>query len=323
MPKAAAVATAPFADGDEDAALEGVRAWLRRHALVLPPALVAAAVAARAARDDAERGAAVGAVGRLVPALFPALRERERRALVRLVARAATPRPAAAVAGADSSSSDDDGDADGVARTPPVSGGAWPAGVAFGVDLRWPAGAEALRARYEPAGARARKPRPARRVAVRRIAEPRHPAHGELGLYAARDLPAGARACDYVGEVRPARPAAAAAAAAEAEGRAPAPPASDYELDFGLDSAISLDAAAYGNEGRFVNDYRNTGAHPNVEFRLRTDRRGALRQGIYVCAREGVPAGAELLVSYGKAYWRARVPGGSLDAFVTRRPGEP
>ena len=75
-----------------------------------------------------------------------------------------------------------------------------------------------------------------------------------------------------------------------------------------------------GNEARFVNDYRNTGRRPNVEFRLRRDRRGELRQGVYVCAKEGVRDGDELLISYGKSYWRSRV--GCLDEFITRKPGE-
>ena len=49
--------------------------------------------------------------------------------------------------------------------------------------------------------------------------------------------------------------------------------ASDYVCDFGEHSELALDAAAAGNEARFVNDFRNTGAHPNVEFRLRRDAR--------------------------------------------------
>ena len=78
-----------------------------------------------------------------------------------------------------------------------------------------------------------------------------------------------------------------------------------------------------GNEARFVNDYRNTGRRPNVEFRLRRDRRGELRQGVYVAAKAGVAAGEELLINYGKPFWRARV-GGSLEEFVKVRPaGKP
>jgi len=126
-------------------------------------------------------------------------------------------------------------------------------------------------------------------------------------------LPCGARACDYVGTVRAPPPDGPPVACAPA-----AADKSDYELDFGAHSELSLDAHIVGNEGRFLNDFRNTGRPPNVEFRLRADRAGALRQGIFVSAKRGVEAGDELLVSYGKPYWRARV--GSLDAFVTRRP---
>ena len=90
--------------------------------------------------------------------------------------------------------------------------------------------------------------------------------------------------------------------------------------DFGEASELALDANTVGNEARFVNDYRNTGRRANVEFRLRRDRRGELRQGIFVCAKEGVCAGDELLISYGKSYWRSRV--GNLEDFIVRRPGE-
>ena len=75
-----------------------------------------------------------------------------------------------------------------------------------------------------------------------------------------------------------------------------------------------------GNEARFVNDYRNTGRRANVEFRLRRDRRGELRQGVYVAAKAGVAAGEELLINYGKPFWRARAGGRSLEEFVRVRP---
>jgi SET domain-containing protein len=89
---------------------------------------------------------------------------------------------------------------------------------------------------------------------------------------------------------------------------------------FGEHSELALDAKSVGNEARFVNDYRNTGKRANVEFRLRRDARGEMRQGVFVCAKEGVHAGEELLISYGKSYWTARV--GDLESFITRRPGE-
>ena len=125
--------------------------------------------------------------------------------------------------------------------------------------------------------------------------------------------------------------------------------ASDYVSDFGDSSELALDANKLGNEvpraprsstpmhllrtsphistaprqARFINDYRNTGRRQNVEFRMRRDRRGALRQGVYVVAKGGVCEGEELLINYGKPFWRARV-GGSLEEFVKVRPvGKP
>lgn len=138
-----------------------------------------------------------------------------------------------------------------------------------------------------------------------------HPAAGQCGLFAARRLRAGERVIDYVGVVTAgaAHPADAGAGCR-----------SDYELDFGDASELAVDAQAVGSEARFVNDYRNTGAHANVEFGLRRGRSGELRMGVYVCAPGGVAPGEELLVSYGKPYWRARVPGGDLGSFVTRFP---
>ena len=102
---------------------------------------------------------------------------------------------------------------------------------------------------------------------------------------------------------------------------------SDYLSDFGTHGELSVDASAYGNESRFLNDYRNTGRYPNVEFKLRRDARGELRQGVYVKLKKesrdpnfvGVACGEELLVSYGRSYWRSRV--GNLTEFVWRLPG--
>lgn len=89
---------------------------------------------------------------------------------------------------------------------------------------------------------------------------------------------------------------------------------------FGEHSELALDAKTVGNEARFVNDYRNTGRRANVEFRLRRDAAGEMRQGVFICAKEGVGEGEELLISYGKSYWTARV--GCMEEFITRRPGE-
>ena len=64
-------------------------------------------------------------------------------------------------------------------------------------------------------------------------------------------------------------------------------------------------------------------AKQNVEFHMRRDRRGELRQGVYVCAKQGVRAGEELLISYGQGYWRTRLQGVSMEEFIYRRVGDP
>jgi|EP01046_Picozoa_sp_COSAG06_P051381 hypothetical protein len=65
-----------------------------------------------------------------------------------------------------------------------------------------------------------------------------------------------------------------------------------------------------------------SGCWQNVEFHMRRDRRGELRQGVYVSAKEGVRAGQELLISYGQGFWRTRLQGKSMEDFIYRRVGE-
>ena len=223
---------------------------------------------------------------------------------------------------------------------PEVDGGSWPAGVSFIGDYVWApdVGAE-LRAKYagEPSRREPASPSCCTAVRIKHITDPRHPACGEFGLVASVDLQQGQHILDYLGAV------------SVAEDRT-----SDYVVDFGEHSELALDALTVGNEARFVrsappllgrskpscaavsspaspstrtpcvqiNDYRNTGQHANVEFKLRRGERGELRQGVYVSdSTKYIRAGSELLISYGKSYWKSRV-GPDLDAFVYRRPGE-
>ena len=73
-----------------------------------------------------------------------------------------------------------------------------------------------------------------------------------------------------------------------------------------------------GNEARFINDYRGVrDAGPNAEFRdcwVRVGR-GVVekRVGVYVMSpglsgkrAKGIAKGEEIVVSYGKGFWRAR-----------------
>ena len=190
-----------------------------------------------------------------------------------------------------------------------MRGGRWPAGVAYSNDYKWDSSVPAaVAATYRPAGgSRRRSGRSCPRCYGCRITDEHHPAFGQNGLRAAVDLACGAWVLDYTGIVSP---------------KADEDAASEYACEFGQRGELTLDATRWGNEARFINDYRNTGHAQNVEFRLRRDRRGELRQGVYVCAKGGVRAGEELLISYGRGFWRARTTG-SMEGFVYRFVGQP
>lgn len=145
------------------------------------------------------------------------------------------------------------------------------------------------------------------RVQVR-ILGSSHVLSGQRGLFATRDMMPRSWILDYTGVV------------------VRGSPQSDYVLRFHEDFAI--DAARIGNEARFINDYRGTKACPNVEFRnyvvgdpalnnvLKSGKglgnmkdedvpSGPIKIGVFV-GKEPIQKGDELLVSYGKAFWKAR-----------------
>ena len=71
-------------------------------------------------------------------------------------------------------------------------------------------------------------------------------------------------------------------------------------------TALYLDSRYWGNESRFVNDYRGIAERPNVEFRSfiqldPTDRSEKFQMGLFTTKQ--VRKGQELVVNYGKAYW--------------------
>mmetsp|Transcript_5587 Transcript_5587/g.13931 ORF Transcript_5587/g.13931 Transcript_5587/m.13931 type:complete len:220 (-) Transcript_5587:2144-2803(-) len=134
-------------------------------------------------------------------------------------------------------------------------------------------------------------------VAITRISDPRHPACGQMGLCATRNLAPGTLVMDYVGML---------------VGDAHADPASDYTLR--LCPGLSMDAAASGNEARFVNDFRGVRHRPNCRFDLYADKSSgnAVRMGVWVV--EAVKKGEELCVSYGKGFWSARRQEGGAGA---------
>jgi xeroderma pigmentosum group C-complementing protein len=205
---------------------------------------------------------------------------------------------------------------------------AWPAGQVFLTRPQYSASLTAaqlvaLRTRPDPAKEVLEEmplnlPRgPCINVKIVAISDATHPANGQYGLFAVRDLPAGSLILPYLGELHPGTGAGAEAAAK-----------SDYDLWLCRAADVAVDAARAGNEARFINDYRGVSGRksqgPNAEFREVWDGRpGSVangERGIAVFVRPatkkqklagkgsdaGIRKGEEILVSYGKGFWSGR-----------------
>ncbi|KAL0950814.1 hypothetical protein HGRIS_007578 [Hohenbuehelia grisea] len=128
-------------------------------------------------------------------------------------------------------------------------------------------------------------------VIIRAITSPEHPAFGQYGLFAARKISPDTHIIDYVGEIH-------------CEER----PDSDYDISLhryqdGL--SIGVDASSMGNEARFINDFRGIRPKPNASFAERRNGDGELTMSIR-SSKDIIKKGEEILVSYGKSWWRAR-----------------
>lgn len=128
-------------------------------------------------------------------------------------------------------------------------------------------------------------------VAIQSISDPSHPAHGQFGLFATKKIPPRTLILDYIGEVH-------------CDDR----PDSDYDLSLCRTPdhiSVGVDAQHAGNEARFINDYRGVHAKPNALFQERRTDGGELRMSVW-SGSEAIKKGDEILVSYGKSWWRAR-----------------
>eukprot|EP00842_Homolaphlyctis_polyrhiza_P006282 jgi/Hompol1/6655/HPOL_001217-RA len=133
-------------------------------------------------------------------------------------------------------------------------------------------------------------------VKISLVTDKSHPAFGQRCLLAASTLPPNSHIINYIGIVRPASTASQT---------------SDYILGFVGD--LSIDAEQAGNEARFFNDYRGIGERPNAEFRLFRDARtGAVMMGIWT-GKDRIKKGTEILINYGKAFWKARQSSAAQD----------
>ncbi|KAI2468179.1 hypothetical protein F4781DRAFT_277757 [Annulohypoxylon bovei var. microspora] len=138
------------------------------------------------------------------------------------------------------------------------------------------------------------------------ITNPTHPANGQSGLFAARQLPPGSLILPYYGVVH-----------SSSLPYSTAHEKSDYDLWLDRDGALAVDAEKAGNEARFVNDYRGVSERPNSEFKECWDsRRGERCMSVFVLpagknagkkTSAGIGKGEEILVSYGKGFWSKRI----------------
>ncbi|KIJ45564.1 hypothetical protein M422DRAFT_29687 [Sphaerobolus stellatus SS14] len=145
---------------------------------------------------------------------------------------------------------------------------------------------------------------PCNLVSIRRITAPNHPAAGQYGLFANRTIPPHSHICDYLGEVH-------------CDDRN-----SDYDLSLLRTrdgTNVGVDANRKGNEARFVNDYRSIQAKPNAIFKEGRTTSGELRISIWSGASK-LRKGEEILVSYGKSWWKARHADVSEEATQSRTP---
>lgn len=160
---------------------------------------------------------------------------------------------------------------------------------------------------------------PCQQVKITPITNPPHPANGQSGLFAVKDLPPGSFILPYIGEIHETNDALYGT--------------SDYDLSIDRSADLAVDASRYGNEARFVNDFRGvpgksemvkgkgmvTGkAVANAEFREVWDGRpgrGERCMGVWVLPagkakkNMGIKKGEEILVSYGRGFWGARTGG--------------
>jgi hypothetical protein len=148
---------------------------------------------------------------------------------------------------------------------------------------------------------------PCNLVKIVDITDKTHPACGQAGLVAAKDLKPGAFILEYLGMIHA---PSDHASAQEVDGHAH----SDYDLSLDRDCGLAIDADKIGNEARFINDYRGVAERPNAEFKeIWNVRRGERGMAVWVLpvgksgkGAEGIRKGEEIVVSYGRGFWGAR-----------------
>lgn len=129
-------------------------------------------------------------------------------------------------------------------------------------------------------------------VIIREVVQESHPACGQRGLFATKRIPPRTHILDYLGEVH-------------CDER----PLSDYDLSLYRTPdgkvSVGVDASRMGNEARFINDFRGVRSKPNASFEEHRSGKGELCMSVW-SGSEVINKGDEILVSYGKGFWKAR-----------------
>jgi len=141
-------------------------------------------------------------------------------------------------------------------------------------------------------------------VIITPIADASHPAYTQHGLFTTRALAAGTHILDYTGLLHSCP--------------LPSCSTSDYDLAFlSRDASLAIDGQSMGSEARFINDYHGVREEgPNAvfeEYFVKVKGKGGkeiweARMGVWVKPglEAGIGKGEEILLSYGRGYWRAR-----------------
>ncbi|GAB7341101.1 hypothetical protein MBLNU457_7414t1 [Dothideomycetes sp. NU457] len=155
-------------------------------------------------------------------------------------------------------------------------------------------------------------PTPNNNVVIQPITNITHPARGQYGLFATQPLAPNTFILPYLGTIH-------------TNEASDTDETSNYDLSLDRDMGLSIDATTTGNEARFINDYRGVAEAPNAEFRdcwvqipaVSEGVRGTWerRMGVFVLGagktvnrkrRRGIVRGEEVVVNYGKGFWKER-----------------
>ncbi|KAJ3147484.1 hypothetical protein HDU89_005307 [Geranomyces variabilis] len=128
-------------------------------------------------------------------------------------------------------------------------------------------------------------------VEIRAITDVRHPAYGQLGLFATEKIPPFTWILDYLGHISLTELI---------------PADRTYTLQFF--GPLSVDASEYGNAARCINDWIGIARRPNACFDTYRDAEmQSLRVGVW-SLNQWIEVDDEILSVYGSGFWKDKDP---------------